>query len=182
MLGGEKVVLVPLERGDLIMVATWRNNPTIRHFFFNPLPIALSGQDRWYDAYLSRGDSLIFIIIPQGQEKRVGMVSLDRIDHHNQSAEYGRMLIADPADQGKGYALDATLTLLRYAFMDLNLNRLYLKVFADNSRAIHLYEHCGFQHEGIEREAIFLGGFFHNIVLMAILRNEFASRKTGAAI
>lgn len=179
MLAGEKVLLLPLERSDLPMVAMWRNNPAIHHFFFNPLPIALSDQDRWYNAYLSRGDSLIFIIIPQGQEKRVGMVGLDRIDHRNQLAEYGRMLIADTADRGNGYGRNATLTLLHYAFADLNLNRIYLRVFGGNMSAIHFYERCGFRHEGIEREAVFADGRFQDIILMAMLRNEFSFEGPG---
>ncbi len=179
MLVSEKVLLLPLERGDLQMVAGWRNDPAVRPFFFSPLPISLSGQDRWYDAYLSRGDSLIFIVVPQRQEKRVGMVGLDRIDHRNQSAEYGRMLIADPADRRKGYARDATLTLLHYAFAYLNLNRIYLRVFAENASAVHLYESCGFKREGIERESIFSNSHFHDILLMAMLRGEFSFDRRG---
>jgi diamine N-acetyltransferase len=132
----------------------------------------LSHQDQWYDEYLSRTDSLIFIIYLPDTNQQIGMVGLDHIDHRNQSAEYGRMLIDQPQNRGKGYAVDATITMLSYAFEDLNLNRIYLRVYADNVNAIALYERCRFVREGIEREAVFMGGRYRDLFLMSILRSE----------
>ena len=103
------------------------------------------------------------------------MIGLDHIDHRNQRAEYGRMLIAEPQQRRHGYARDATGTLLHYAFTNLNLNRVYLRVYADNAEALGLYERCGFEREGVEREAVYMGGRFRDLVLMSILRREFAS-------
>lgn len=174
MLIGERTTLRPLERPDLPVIAGWRNDPEVRPHFFTPYLIALSGQDKWYDGYLSCGNSVIFIIQPRDTQQCIGMIGLDHIDHRNQSAEYGRMLIADPKLRGRGYARDATLTLLRHAFMDLNLNRIYLRAYADNDGALGLYERCGFVREGIERAALFMGGHFCDLVLMSILRSEFS--------
>ncbi len=174
MLIGDKTILRSLERQDLQIVANWRNHPTIRSSFFSAYPIVISCQDKWYDGYLSRGNSLIFMICLHETNQPVGMVGLDCIDHRNQSAEYGRMLIAEAQFRGQGYAKDATITLLRYAFEDLNLNRIYLKVYEKNNNAISLYERCGFSKEGIEREAVFMGGRHHNVLLMSFLRSEFS--------
>jgi diamine N-acetyltransferase len=172
MLIGERTILRPLERSDMPLVAAWRNDPSVRAQFFNPYLIALSGQDKWYDNYLIRNDSLLYIIYELDNNERIGLVGLDHIDHRNQSAEYGRMLIADTEKRGHGYAHDATLTLINYAFMDLNMNRLYLRLYADNARALKLYERCGFVREGVEREAIFMDGRFRDLILMSILRND----------
>lgn len=172
MLIGKKTIIRPLERLDMSLVAVWRNDPDIRPQFFSPHLIAFSGQDGWYDSYLLRNDSLIYIISERDNDERIGMIGLDHIDHRNQSAEYGRLLIADTAKRGAGYAHDATMTLLNYAFKDLNLHRIYLRVYADNVKAIGLYERCGFEREGVEREAIFMAGRFRDLVIMSILRNE----------
>jgi diamine N-acetyltransferase len=173
MLMGEQVVLRPLERGDLGRLATWRNDPRARPHFFNPYPITVSSQDKWYEGYLARRDALLFIIEDKSDGHCVGSIGLDHIDHLNQSAEYGRVLIADAADRQRGYARDASIVLLGYAFGELNLNRIYLEVFADNEPAIRLYERCHFQREGVKRQAIFAGGCFRDVLLMSILRPEF---------
>jgi len=172
MLPGKKTTLRLLERADLPIVAEWRNDPEMRPHFFTPYLITMSAQDRWYDTYLNRGDSIVFIIQLGDTRQSIGMAGLDHIDHRNQTAEYGRMLIADRRLRGHGYAHDATLTLLHYAFTDLNLNRIYLRTYADNANALAFYERCGFLREGTEREALYMGGAFRDLALMSVLRKE----------
>ena len=142
MLFGQSTILRSLARQDLPMIAGWRNHPDARSCLFSPYPIVMSYQDHWYDEYLKQGNSIIFVISPGTTSQPVGMVGLDHIDHRNQSAEYGRMLIGEAQCRGKGYAKDATKTLLTYAFKDLNLNRIYLRVYEEHVKAISLYECC----------------------------------------
>ena len=52
----------------------------------------------------------------------------------------------------------------------LNIRRLGLIVFADNARAIGLYEKLGFEHEGVMREFGFKRGQFVDAVVMGRLR------------
>jgi diamine N-acetyltransferase len=172
LLIGKLTTLRPLEREDLAIVAAWRNDPAIRAHFFTPYLITTSGQGGWFDRYLQRHDSLIFVICAGSAQERVGLIGLDHLDHRNQSAEYGRLLIASAEARRLGYAKDATETLLAYAFGELNLRRIYLRVYADNTGALGLYERCGFTREGVEREAVFMGGRFRDVVLMSVLRGD----------
>lgn len=172
MLAGERIFLRPLERSDLSQVAIWRNDTNIRSCFFSPYLIVTSSQDKWFDDYSSQGESLIFIICELNTNERLGMVGLDHIDHRNQNAEYGRMLIGEKNKRGHGYAQEATLAIVKYAFMNLNMHRIYLRVYADNVKALQLYERCNFVKEGVERDAIFMDGRFRDVVIMSILRDE----------
>ncbi|SHI68162.1 Acetyltransferase (GNAT) domain-containing protein [Lutispora thermophila DSM 19022] len=63
--------------------------------------------------------------------------------------------------------------LLDYGFLELNLHRIYLRVFSFNSRAIKLYEKLGFKQEGISREVIYRHGGWHDIIHMAVLQREY---------
>ena len=47
--------------------------------------------------------------------------------------------------QNKGYGTEALKRSVEYGFGELNLRRIYLGVYADNPRAIHVYEKCGFR-------------------------------------
>jgi len=173
MLCGEKVNLRPIERADLPQLVTWRNDPEIFRGFFTTFPLSLSGQDAWFEDLLRRQDKKLFIIESK-QETAVGTVGFDHIDWKNQKAEFGNMLVAKE-HRGQGFASDATKTALRFGFDHMNLNRIYLEVYAWNEGAVRLYQKCGFQVEGALRQAYYSEGKFNDTVLMAIVRDQWRS-------
>lgn len=173
MIQGDTIILRPVEKTDLERLVTWRNDPSISKYFFNVFPLSMAGQWNWFEDLLGREDKRLFII-DTTEKVPIGTVGLDNIDFKNQRAEFGSLLI-QPSHQGKGFALDATMTLLRFAFDHLNLNRIYLQVFNWNKPAIKLYLRCGFQEEGLLRQSVYKDGGFQDILLMAVLRDEFKS-------
>jgi RimJ/RimL family protein N-acetyltransferase len=54
-------------------------------------------------------------------------------------------MIGEASAAGKGLAFAATQLVLKVAFQDLALRETYLEVYADNVRAITIYEAMGFQ-------------------------------------
>lgn len=80
--------------------------------------------------------------------------------------------IYDRADWGKGYGTDAMKLALRFAFLELSLNRVSLTVFEYNPRAIRSYEKAGFQQEGRLRGALLKDGKRWDIVFMGILFDD----------
>ena len=63
--------------------------------------------------------------------------------------------------------------MLRYAFEELGMHRVDLRVLAFNERAIACYEKCGFVREGVEREGSRIGGERQSDVLMSVLEQEY---------
>ncbi|MGO4900963.1 GNAT family N-acetyltransferase [Bacillus sp. GM2] len=113
-----------------------------------------------------------YMILERVNEKPIGITSLINIDHKNRNAE----CIIDIGEKdfwGKGYGREALTLLLNYAFLEMNLHRVYLRVFSFNKKAIRLYEKLGFSHEGISREALFREGVWHDIVHMGQLQSEY---------
>ena len=49
------------------------------------------------------------------------------------------------AMQDKGYGTEALKRSVEYGFQDLGLRRIYLAVYVNNPRAVHVYEKCGFR-------------------------------------
>ena len=77
---------------------------------------------------------------------------------------------------GKGYGTDVMRDILRYAFTEVNLNRVTLNVFEYNPRAIRSYEKAGFSHEGRERKILNKEGRRWDMLFMGILREEWMDR------
>ena len=60
-----------------------------------------------------------------------------------EEAEWG--IVITTKMQNKGYGREALMRSVEYGFNELGLNRIYLSVYVDNPRAIHVYEQCGFK-------------------------------------
>ena len=172
MIRGERIFLRPVEQADLAHIVAWRNQPRVLAGLFSYRPISLAQQEQWFVSYLNKQDEMLFII-EVNNKTPIGTIGLTRIDFRNQRAEFGRLLIGDEAYLRQGYATEATLVLLDYAFSELNLHRVYLEVIADNEPAVRLYHRCHFQIEGRCRDAYFSGGKFHDVLVMGILDQEY---------
>ncbi len=173
MLVNTLVKLRLVEEEDLPLLVSWRNTPSIWAGFFNKFPLSMAGQRGWFANLVTSQSKKLFIICTAEDDEPIGTIGLDNIDFANQSAEFGNILIGRQEYVGKGYATEATRLILSYCFSRLNMNRIYLTVYADNAKAIKLYKRCGFKLEGTLREARFADGVFKDVLAMSFLRREF---------
>jgi RimJ/RimL family protein N-acetyltransferase len=101
----------------------------------------------------------------------IGDVGLDGVHWLHGEAFVG-IAITERDYWGKGYGTDAMRVILRYAFLELNLQRVSLDVFEYNPRALRSYEKAGFKHEGCLRGALLREGRRWDMIFMGILRQE----------
>jgi diamine N-acetyltransferase len=135
-----------LQQGDLPMTLRWRNQDEIRKWFLNSAVIAWEQHRQWYEQYQARDDDFVFVIeTGEASWRPVGQVALYHVDGARREAEFGRLLIAEPSARGKGFAREALEGVVRLAFGPLGLEEVYLRVRAENDRAVSLYLKSGFQ-------------------------------------
>jgi len=106
------------------------------------------------------------------QGRYIGHVRLTVSSWHDRNARLS-IGIYDRRFWSGGYGTEAMRLLLRYAFDDLGLHRVDLRVIDYNARAIRAYEKCGFVREGVLRESALVDGVWHDDVVMAILEREY---------
>jgi putative acetyltransferase len=98
--------------------------------------------------------------------KLIGMAGLTRLE--NRRAHVGTIFMAvHDAFQGRGAGGALMQALTDMADRWLNLSRIELTVYADNARAIGLYERFGFVREGLHRDYAFRDGAFVDALAMA---------------
>jgi RimJ/RimL family protein N-acetyltransferase len=108
-------------------------------------------------------------------DRPIGVSSLDHIDAVHRKAEFGISL--EKGSWGQGYGSEATRLMVDYAFITLNLHRVYLRVFEFNERAIRCYLKAGFQKEGLLRQEHYTEGRYWDALIMSVLRPEWEARK-----
>jgi RimJ/RimL family protein N-acetyltransferase len=169
MIYGERIVLRAIERNDLPRYVRWLNNPAVLEYFGSLLPLGLAQEEQWYESMLQDASQRSFAIEVDGQH--IGGAGFGSMDGRNRSAEVG-LFIGKPELWKQGFGTDTLQTLLRFGFEQMNLHRIYLRVFADHARAIRLYEKIGFRHEGRWRQAEYRGSSYHDLLWMSILEDE----------
>ena len=164
-----------IQREDVQLINIWRNDPELMSHLGAPFAYVNYERDLdWYDHYLkTRAFNVRCAIVRKGDASMVGVVYLLNIDAVNRSAELGIMIGAQ-ADRGRGAGRYGVESMLRHAFLDLNLQRVELSVLDDNARACALYERVGFKREGVRRKARYKNGAFCDLIIMAILRDEWS--------
>ncbi len=180
MIQGKKVRLRAVEPSDLPDYHRWLNDPKVIRHLELYAPLSTPDEEAWYEAMRADASQSVFAIETEtGQH--IGNLALMRINWKDRSAELG-IVIGDKSQWGKGYGQDAIRTLLDFAFDEMNLHRVYLRVHANHQLAINLYRKCGFVKEGRLREDIYSEGQYHDVLVMSMLKREFNSQRPPANV
>lgn len=96
---------------------------------------------------------------------------LDR-DEYNREASLA-ISIAGEENRGKGFGRDAMKLLLKHAFIDLNLESVYLSAYEYNRRALRLYESLGFKLVGKRRHSRIIGNRIYDEIILDMIAAEY---------
>jgi len=95
------------------------------------------------------------------------------------SARYA-VVIFESSFWGQGPGTEVTKFVLEYAFDELELHRVGLRVKKFNPQAIRCYEECGFGLRGVACESLLVAGQLRSDVFMSILEREYRLRNQGS--
>ena len=171
MLKGNAVHLTEVRREDSEIMYRWINDAETVRFNAPYLPVTWSGHSAWFDNLGKDSSKIVLAIRETAGKELIGVVQLIDIHPIHRSAELTTR-IGDAAKRGKGYGTEALRLTLDFAWRDLNLQRVWLRVFASNERAIRAYARAGFLSEGRMRRAAWVNGGWEDQIVMAALRNE----------
>jgi diamine N-acetyltransferase len=195
MIIGDRLRFRAVEPEDLPIFLRWINDPEVRYGLGLYLPLSMADEQEWYDGVRKQSPDERNLVIearspaPQGGSpaqpggspagpptepawRMIGGTGFFNLDRRNRSAELG-IMIGDKSYWNLGFGTEAVRLLVRHGFNTLNLNRIYLRVLENNSRAIRAYEKAGFTHEGCQRQAEYKDGKHLDLLVMSILKDEF---------
>ena len=170
---GKKVRLIAMEAEHVEMLRELANDPEFEKMVVGwSFPISRTDQAKWFEG--CKNDlSAIRYVISTAEDGPVGSIGLRNIDWKNGTAEGGGMRIAKKEIRTRGLATDAWMTLMRYCFEELRLNRVVGSALVYNKASQKVCERVGFKQEGLMRQAVYKNGRFHDVILYACLRSDY---------
>lgn len=114
-------------------------------------PFTAEQETKWVRRKLEE-KAPIFSMIERDGGAFIGNIELMEVN--GGSAELGIAITAKKQDMG--YGKEAVKRIVDHGFCELGLDRIYLKVYPDNARAIRVYEACGFREYDRTEEDIFM--------------------------
>ncbi len=179
MIYGERIRLRGVEREDLPVFVEWLNDPEVIENLMMVLPLSTADENRWFEKLADRPPEERPLVIEMKAEqgwRMIGNSGFHNLEWKNRSAEIG-IVIGDKSIWNRGYGTEAMRLLLRHGFGTLNLNRIYLRVYEPNKRAMRAYEKAGFVLEGRLRQARYKNGQYQDEFIMSVLRSEWDNTK-----
>jgi RimJ/RimL family protein N-acetyltransferase len=174
----ERLWFRALEAADAPRVATWINDPRVRkHLATRVFPLSLEAEEEWVKRVSAPPspsaavEQVVLAFGPQGSETPIGNTGLHGFNWIIRRAEWG-IVIGEPEYWNQGYGREVARRMLQYAFEDLNLNRVELRVNTANAAALKAYAAAGFVREGTLRQAAWVEGRHEDILVMSVLRQE----------
>lgn len=175
---GKFITLRAPELADAPLLHQWSNDPEIWEMLGGwHFPFSSRSTEEWIKG---RNDSNMrnhVFCIEAPEDGLIGTANIIDIDWKNKNAFHG-MMIGKSNLRGKGYALDALLTIMRYSFLELGLNRLDGDMIAYNQRSIDFYiQKGGWKKEGVREKWFYRNGQYYDKVIVGITAEDYLANE-----
>jgi len=178
---GERIRLRALSKADAVhWLAFDEDSEAIRKLNLGlSLPRSAEQAAEWAARFadFANADEAMIFTIETHDADYVGSLNLGGVDRRHGTFSTGTRLSA--AYRGKGYALEAKRIVLRYAFLEMRLQKYNLRCLETNAAVIRHAELLGCRPEGRIRRDVFTEGRFFDVLLFGLTREEFEASRAG---
>lgn len=164
------VYLRAITRDDTVHILRWRNSDTVRKQLFTQEKLTRKQHEQWLLHQVESGRCRQFIITTADQGRPIGTVFLKNLDYVDKKGELG-IFIGDEEYYGYGIGTLAVKAAVSYAFLRMGLEKVYLFVKEENTRAIRCYQKAGFVQEGYLKDDL-SGKSRRDTLIMAVYNRE----------
>lgn len=162
------------EKTDLPVFVKWFNDAEFRANLQWIFPMSMASEEIWFENMLKRPireQTLCIETQIDGIWTLIGNCNLMNFNDLARSSELG-IAIGEKSLWNQGFGTEAMKLLIWHGFTNMNLNRIMLRVYASNPRAVRCYEKAGMTKEATLREGHYRDGKFVDVLLYSILRSE----------
>lgn len=175
---GKFVRLRAVEQRDLELLHKWANDPITQdgigeiHF-----PSSMDFHNTWFQNLKNDRLNQRFVV-EVAEVGVIGISSIVNIDWRNRHAWHG-LALGEASHRGMGYGIDAIMATMRYAFDELNFERLDGAIIEYNKASLAAYcgkrlgRTMGWREEGRRRNYFFRKGRYWDQILVGVTRQDY---------
>jgi len=182
VLEGERLRLRPMTDGDVPLLIQWFTDRDVLHWLhLSEDPPELAGSMEAHRECWERmrdDPTHLWWCTETTEGQPIGEIGLLAIHPTHHRAELA-ITIGVQEYRNRGYGAEAIGVLLRHAFETMGLRRVQLITDEDNARGTRCYEKCGFVREGQLRAHRLRYGKPLDMVVMAVLKEEWSRENRG---
>jgi len=163
-----------LEAADSKQLLAWRLEPEVDRWMSAPGPSNSAQHQRWFTGLLADPDRRGWVITSAAEP--VGFLLLSGLRGAHRRAEWG-WYIGEAKARGRGAGRAAQALGLDRAFHELEVDRIWSEVLADNDVALRAQAAAGFRREGYLRGHVRKDERVHDVVILGFLKREWMERR-----
>lgn len=175
MLKGNLIYLRLFEPEDYKKTYEWHNDFDLMKSTCGPLRFASKEIEKeWvYSKSTHNQNDIYFAICAIENDEMIGWYSISNIDFRNRKCQCSGVVIGDKRYRGGEAYEEAGNLVFQYIINELNMNRISCSCLQEHLLSRAEMEASFWELEGIERQAIFKNGRYHDICHYAILRDDY---------
>ena len=179
------ISLKPVSRGDVKRIVNWLEDEQIAedwfgrysygdsaHLGYHPIEVLSIPDEEWPKLFDNAEHRIYSIYIDDSIHIGEIHVAVEESLGDGQLS----VLIGSKNEQHKGYGTQAVQEVLRIAFEDWGLYRVWVDVPEYNEGATKMFDHLGFVHEGTLRKSRPHHGARFDSIVMGLLSDEYYQR------
>lgn len=169
-----KIVLREVTVSDGGKLAKWRNSLNVIRHCIDKTIISEETHKKFYEEMVLTGKYKQYIVEKMDDDfagilsYQIGTVYFKDIDENNKKCELG-MFPSDDVEWNDEGQHEAVMQMLKKAFEEFKLHKVYAYVYSDCSEEIELMEQCGFVVEGKFCSEILDAGGYRDIIRLAVI-------------
>jgi ribosomal-protein-alanine N-acetyltransferase len=150
----------------------WMNDQEVTRYLESRFyPNSLEMLKEYVAGKMGDRENVFLAIVLKENDRHIGNIKLGPINWIHRFGELG-ILIGEKDSWGRGYAAEAISLVVKYAFEELNLNKVTAGCYGLNQGSLKAFQKAGFVIEGVRKRHFHCGGKYVDAVLLGILRLE----------
>ena len=172
MIKGQHTGLRAIEREDLPHLLSWRNEPDLRKYFREYRELNYQQQMNWFESKVINDIGTRMFAIVDNQQELLGAAGLCYIDWINRTADFSIYIGKNGLYIDELLAPDAAKVMIKYAFEELGLNRLWSEIYSFDQAKVKFFYSLGFQLDGTHRQTHWSENNWHDSFFFSLLATD----------